>query len=79
MNHEKMAQMKQWVEAWQRAGVRLEQLRQSELPLISTSQSLLALADAYEACRLHFSPQPYSGLIEQQAWFEKYRAMQEAT
>jgi hypothetical protein len=73
MDKEKMAQMKQWVETWQRAGIELEKIRQAELPLVSTSQSLLALADAYESCRLHFSPHPYSGLIEQQAWFQKYR------
>ena len=70
-----MAQMKQWVETWQRAGIELERIRQAELPLVSTSQSLLALAEAYESCRLHFAPQPYSGLVEQQAWFKKYRMM----
>ena len=75
MDNEKMAQMKQWVEAWQRAGIELERIRREELPLVSTTQSLLALADAYEFCRLHFSPQPYSGLVEQQAWFKKYRMM----
>jgi hypothetical protein len=75
MDKEKMAQMKQWVETWKRAGVELEKIRQAELPLVSTSQSLLVLADAYESCRLHFSPQPYSGLVEQQAWFKKYRMM----
>jgi len=77
MDQEKLAHTKQWVEAWRRAGVELERLRCKELPLVSTMPSLLALADAYESCRLHFPPQPYSGLIEQQAWFKKYRVRRE--
>lgn len=78
MHNEELRQKKEWVQCWQRAGVELERLRQAELPGISTSQSLLALADAYESCRLHFPPQPYSGLVEQQAWFQKYRTRNNA-
>ncbi len=73
MDTEKMAQMKQWVEAWKRAGIELERIRRSELPLISTTQTLQNLSGAFEFARCHFALKPYSGLIEQQAWFKKYR------
>ena len=71
-----MAQMKQWVETWQRAGVELERIRREELPLVSTMQALLNLSGAFESCRQHFTPRASSGLIEQQAWFQKYRDLE---
>jgi hypothetical protein len=75
MDDEKCAQMKQWVETWKQAGIELERLRREELPLVSTMQALLNLSDAFESCRLHFPPRPSSGLVEQQAWFQKYRIL----
>jgi hypothetical protein len=75
MDDEKCAQMKQWVETWKQAGIELERLRREELPLVSTMQALLNLSDAFESCRLHFPPRPSSGLVEQQAWFQKYRTL----
>ena len=77
-NNENSTQMKQWVQCWNRAGVQLEQIRQAELPSISTSQSLLNLAEAFESCCRCFSPKPYSGLIDQQAWFKKYADLQKS-
>jgi hypothetical protein len=73
MDKEKLVQMKQWVEAWRRAGIELERIRQAELPLISTTQVLQNLSGAFEFARRHFTLKPYSGLVEQQAWFKKYR------
>jgi len=73
MDNQKIAQMKQWVETWKRAGVELERVRRAELPLISTTQALQNLSGAFEFARCHFALKPYSALIEQQAWFKKYR------
>ena len=62
-----------WVEGWQRAGRRLSELKKLELRAISTEEALQNLADAFESCRLHFTPRPSSGLVEQQRWFSKLR------
>lgn len=77
MDEQQKQRIQQWIAGWQQAGQTMAHLRAAELPLTSTVESLLALADAYESCRLHFSPEPSSGLIEQQAWFQKYRILQE--
>jgi hypothetical protein len=66
-------QHEKWVQAWRRAGARLEQLRAEELPLVDTQQALLSLADAFESALRHSPPAPWSGLIEQQRWFRKLR------
>jgi hypothetical protein len=66
-------QGKKWVEAWRRAGVKLNELKREELRNIDTQQSLLNLADAFESCLLHHPPRASSGLVEQQRWFRKLR------
>jgi hypothetical protein len=33
----------------------------------------LNLGDAFESCRLHFTPPPTSGLVEQQEWFQRLK------
>ncbi len=73
MNDTDSVQLRQWVDDWQAAGRRLAELRKSELPLVNTQQALLNLADAFEACRLHRRPPPTSGLVEQQAFFQRLR------
>jgi hypothetical protein len=73
MSNKDISQIKFWIQCWKQAGVQLEQIRQVELHSMSTCQALLNLSGAFESCRRHFSPKPYSGLIEQQAWFKKYK------
>jgi hypothetical protein len=65
--------MKRWVETWKRAAPELEAIRRRELREIDTQAALMSLADAFESCRLHFPPEPTSGLVQQQAWFKKLR------
>jgi len=62
-----------WVQGWRRAGERLRQLRKAELQEISTEEALLRLAGAFDSCRLHATPRPTSGLVEQQRWFGRLR------
>jgi hypothetical protein len=66
-------EMTRWVETWKRAAPELEAIRRRELREIDTQRALLNLADAFESCRLHFTPPPTSGLVEQQAWFQRLR------
>jgi hypothetical protein len=69
--------LRQWVDTWRRAGVKLEEIRRREI------QALVTLADTQEAIRQLFGtgksidklPQRItSGLVEQQAWFARLRA-----
>ena len=71
MEKAELDQIQQWVRHWQAAGRKLEELRRQELPLVDTQQALLNLADAFESCRLHSTPAPTSGLVIQQALFQR--------
>ena len=67
-------QLVQWVRRWQAAAPKLAELRRRELASIDTQAVLLNLADAFESCRLHHHPAPTSGLITQQALFQRLRS-----
>ena len=73
MDTKEAADLTRWVQCWQEAGPRLAEIRRGELQNLDTQQALLRLADAFESCRLHAPPRPTSGLVEQQAWFQKLR------
>jgi hypothetical protein len=73
--------LRQWVDTWRRAGVKLEEIRRHEI------QALITLADTQAAIRQLFGtgksidnlPQrTTSGLVEQQAWFARLRAKETA-
>ncbi len=66
-------QLEQWVRRWQAVAPKLAELRNRELAQVDTTQALLNLADAFESCRLHFRPGPTSGLVVQQALFQRLR------
>ena len=66
-------EMKRWVETWKKAAPELAAIRRRELQAIDTQTALINLADAFESCRLNFTPAPTSGLVEQQAWFKLLR------
>jgi hypothetical protein len=65
--------MKRWVETWKKAAPALSAIRRRELREVDTQTALINLAEAFESCRLHFTPAPTSGLVEQQAWFKMLR------
>ena len=73
MESQEAADLKRWVQCWRDAGPRLIEIRRRELQKLDTQQALLQLADAFESCRLHATPRPSSGLVEQQAWFQRLR------
>lgn len=63
-----------WVQTWQRAARPLEALRCAELAAVRTDHALQNLADAFESCRLHTTPPPESGLVQQQEFFARLRS-----
>lgn len=65
--------MKRWVETWKAAEVELSAIRRRELRAIDTQTALIHLADAFESCRIQFTPSATSGLVAQQAWFKLLR------
>ncbi len=73
MNNTEKKNILYWIECWKEAGPVLEKLKSAELRKTSTMQALINLSGAYESCRLHFQPKPYSGLIEQQRWFRQLK------
>ena len=66
-------QLREWVDRWRVVGPKLAEIRRQELVATDTQQSLLMLADAFESCRLHHRPGPTSGLVIQQALFQRLK------
>lgn len=73
MENTERVELRAWVERWKTVGVKLAELQQEELLKIDTTEALLALADAFESCRIHYPPEPTSGLVIQQALFRRLR------
>jgi len=68
---EQVAQGRQWVSAWERAGAAMEKLRRQELRRLDPRRAIEMLcgpADYHVAPR---APKSSSGLVEQQRWFMK--------
>ena len=63
-----------WIKCWKQAGPILEQIKNDELRKTSTMEALINISGAYESCRLHFQPRPYSGLVEQQKYFKRLQS-----
>lgn len=65
--------LKEWVKTWKKAGSALDEIRKKEIKEISTQEALMNLAQAFESARLNYSPRPTSGLVVQQALFQKLK------
>ena len=67
-------EQRRWMEQWRRAAVALEEVRRYELQMLTDQQAwretedLLGLVDYYPR---HSET---SGLVEQQAWFKRFRS-----
>ena len=66
------ALLRRWVETWRRAGVELEALRRIEIESVDTRE---AVRQIFGTADVAVPPPalPTSGLVEQQAWFERVR------
>ena len=68
---EEVALGRLWVRAWREAGEAMERLRREELCRLDAQRAIALLcgpADYHAAPR---QARPTSGLVEQQAWFQK--------
>jgi hypothetical protein len=73
MSPEELAGLKKWVETWKTTGPILERLRREELRKLDTFQAISNLLGTVDFTQEPFRPQPTSGLVQQQAWFKKFR------
>jgi hypothetical protein len=73
MRPEELAQLKKWVETWKTTGPILERIRREELRNLDTFQAISNLLGTIDFTQEPFRPKPTSGLIEQQAWFNKLK------
>lgn len=69
----KADQLKEWVQAWKRAGPALQAVKKAELRSLSTATALPQLADHFAYALRTATPTINSGLVEQQRIFMKLR------
>lgn len=65
--------IREWVEAWGRAGPALEAERRERIRRTDTARDLRAFSGMARAALEVSPPAPWSGLVEQQAWFQRVR------
>ena len=64
-------EMKRWVDTWKKAGPLLELQREEEVRRSDTIQAFAFFAGMPLHNLKNFPPEPTSGLVEQQSWFQK--------
>jgi hypothetical protein len=70
---EQIARGKQWVNAWESAGMELERLRRQELRGLDGVRAISLLCGPADYRVAPRAPKPTSGLVEQQRWFMRLR------
>jgi hypothetical protein len=73
MSPEELALAKKWAETWKTTGPILEKIRREEIRKVSTVQAMQHLAGAFDSGAYMHPPRKSSGLVEQQAFFQKLR------
>jgi hypothetical protein len=65
------ADLKRWVDTWKQAGPLLEAQREEEVRQSDTAGAFAFFAGMPLHNLESFPPEPTSGLVEQQRWFQK--------
>jgi hypothetical protein len=65
---------KRWVQTWKLAGPELERQREVDVRAVVGAGTVEAFDSFYRQALITHPPKPTSGLVEQQAWFQKMRA-----
>jgi len=68
---EQLALGKRWVETWRLAAVDLERIKRKEIRELDTYKSISLLCGTADYTKPPHAPKPWSGLVEQQRWFQK--------
>ncbi len=66
--------LRRWVETWNRAAAELERIRRSEIERTDTREAIRQIFGDLDLSALG-PALPTSGLVEQQAWFARTRAI----
>lgn len=73
-NEQEQKDLKRWVEAWERAGKAMQEIKRQEMQDPDFWQKNWQLLDEMLQYAVdHAEPRQTSGLAEQQKWFMKYR------
>ena len=73
MNEQEIAATKEWIERWAKFGPKLEKLSIAHDANAPLAKVIPQFNDALRSALKTQPPQPYSGLIEQQAIFRRAR------
>lgn len=69
----KSDELKLWVSTWRGAGSALAEVKRAELSQLATADALRQLADAFDSAIRRAPRTSTTGLIEQQAIFQRLR------
>ena len=72
---EQIATARRWVQTWQDAAPRLEQIRRQELRQLDAFKTIALLCGPADYRVPPRAPRPTSGLVEQQRYFRKLRPL----
>ena len=70
---EQVAQGREWVAAWKRAGPALEEVRRRELRALNAFEAIALLCGPADYRLPPRAPKPTSGLVEQQRLFRRFQ------
>jgi len=62
-----------WAATWKAAGPELERVRRQEIRNADTRSAIESLDAAFKSALLHFPAAPYSGLVDQQQFFQRLK------
>lgn len=65
--------IRRWVENWEEAGRRLEEVRRQKIREADNVKVLALLEEAFNHALRTRKPRPWSGMVEMQDWFAKLR------
>ncbi len=68
---EQLALGRRGVETWKVAAADLERIRRKEIRELDPYKTIALLYHSADYTKPPYAPKPWSGLVEQQAWFRK--------
>jgi hypothetical protein len=66
-----IALARRWIETWKLAASDLERIKRREIRELDTYKTISLLCGSADYTKPPRAPKPWSGLVEQQRWFQK--------